>query len=798
MTLAAGTRLGRYEVVAPIGAGGMGEVYSASDTRLKRTVAIKVLPADVADDPTRLARFSAEAEAVAQLNHPNILAIHDVGNADGVDFIVTELLEGQSLRARLSASRLSRREAVEVAVEVARGLAAAHARGIVHRDIKPENIFVTTDRRVKILDFGLARSVTPPAADDESTDVRLTAPGSTLGTIGYASPEQLSGATVDARSDVFSLGVVLYEMLVREQPFRRDTAVATIAAVLTEEPMQIETLASEVPSLAGIVRRCLAKNPDERFQSASDLAYALETAMERPADGVVRPGRRIRSRAPLWIGGGLLLLVALVTAFALVRRGRTVPAGVSGVSTESLAVLPFRPLVPNQAEDYLGLGLADAVISRLSGISGMNVRPTSAVRRFLRTDVDSASAGKQLGVESVLDGTFQRAGDRLRVTVNLLRVSDGASIWSDTLDTESKDVFAIEDQISKTLVEKLQLKLSPGEKRALQKRYTTNPAAYDAFMRGSYAFDKRITGGPAVLREAMDWYQKAIDLDPKYALACAQLGYCQLLNGLFNESDPKWIESARSLLARAEQLDPELALVHVARSTLLFSVWEGYNADGAVRELQIAQQLDPNVGHFELAYVFFHLGLKDAALRQLEIARRNDPLSEAVKVTIATTYFFGGDFAGADHSSRQLLGEPYREALLKLAFLPGNDRQAIIAELSRSERVANTEQLSDHALLLAVTGHPAEAARTIEDLARRYAYSPLFHHFAHHAACIYALAGDQTRAVEWLQKMVDNGLPDYPVIVADPHLASIHDDPRYKALMTKLKVRWEGYRARYH
>jgi TolB-like protein len=774
----------------------MGEVYSAADTRLKRDVAIKVLPEDVADDPGRLRRFSAEAEAIAKLNHPNILAIYDVGSEDGVHFIITELLEGESLRERLRSGSIPQREAIEITGAIAQGLATAHARGIVHRDIKPENIFLTRGGATKILDFGLARADAAVVGHSSPTDVQMTAPGSALGTIGYSSPEQLTGQAVDGRTDIFSLGAVLYEMLTGEQPFRRESAVSTIAAVLTEQPSQLDSLIERTPAFATIVRRCLAKRREDRFQSAADLASALDARPPDPEQNAV--AERRKSRARFAIAAAVAAPLIVIAALRFVRGRERIPAQPS--PPRALAVLPFRPLVPNRAEDYLGLGLADAVISKLSRVSGLSVRPTSAVRRFVGSDADSLAAGKQLNVDSVLDGTFQRAGNRLRVTANLVRVSDGASMWSDTLDTQSDDVFALEDQLSKTLVSKLQVKLSPVEQRALQKQYTTNPAAYDAFLRGSYAFDKRITGGNAVLFEAMDWYQKAIDLDPKYALAYAQLGYCHVLMAVFGDGAPKWVGSARTLLARAEHLDPRLALVHVVRSELLFSKWESYNVDGALRELQIAQQLDPHSAHVALGHVLFHLGLKDLALRELDIALRNDPLSEAVKLEITVTYFFGGDFAGAERASRRLLGKPYDDALLKLAFLPQNNRQALLDEVSRDvqqkAQKANGE-LGDHALLLAATGHFEDAKREIEGLAARYGYSPLYHHFAHNAACIYALSGDSATAVQWLQKMVDNGLPDYPLVLSDPHLASIRRDPGYIALMDKLKMRWEDYRARY-
>ncbi|HZI66783.1 MAG TPA: serine/threonine-protein kinase, partial [Thermoanaerobaculia bacterium] len=421
MPLSSGFRLGPYEVGEPLGAGGMGEVYRARDTRLGREVAVKVLPESLLSDAEALGRFEREAKLVAALSHPNILAIHDVGREGNVSYAVTELLSGETLRERMGTGAVSLRKAVDYGRQIARGLAAAHARGIVHRDLKPENVFVTHDGHVKILDFGLARREAPapvPGASAAATMAR-TRPGSILGTVGYMSPEQVRGETADYRTDLFSFGCVLYELLFGESPFRAETDVETMTAILREDPPALQRKGAVPAELVSVVARCLEKKPEERFQSASDLAFVLGLIGLEPgseASGVSSAASRPRASG----------------------ASRTL----SDSSRASIAVLPFRNLSPDPENEYFSDGITEEIINALTKIEALRVASRTSAFAFKSKNQDVRQIGEQLGVRTVLEGSVRRSGSRLRVSAELVNVADGYQLWSERYDREMEDVFA--------------------------------------------------------------------------------------------------------------------------------------------------------------------------------------------------------------------------------------------------------------------------------------------------------------------------------------------------------------------
>src|SRR5262245_31342961 len=424
----------------------MGEVYRARDTRLGRDVAVKVLPEALASDPGRLARFEQEARAIAALSHPNILAIHDVGREGPVSYAVLELLQGETLRQRLAAGPLPWRGALELAAPIADGLAAAHARGLVHRDLKPENLFVTSDGRVKILDFGLARKVRPAAGDETSapTEAGLTEPGMVVGTPSYLSPEQARGGEIDARSDVFAFGSVLHEMLAGRPAFARGSPAETLVAILRDEPA--EPGASTPSDVAAIVRRCLRKSAAERFQSANDLAFALRAALREAA--APTPGAKDARR--------------------------------------SIAVLPFKNLARGSGDEHLGVALADATITELALVDSLLVRPTAAILRFRDRPVEPQEAGRELGVDAVVDGSFQSSGTRARVTVHLVETASARPLWGTKIDASLEDMFAMQDQVSRKIVEALQLRLTPSDERRLAAAEVPAAPAYQLYLKGRF------------------------------------------------------------------------------------------------------------------------------------------------------------------------------------------------------------------------------------------------------------------------------------------------------------------------
>jgi serine/threonine protein kinase len=460
--LTPGARLGRYEVIAPLGSGGMGEVYRARDTRLERDVAIKILPESVARDPDRLARFDREAKSVAALSHPNILALHDAGTEDGMSFAVMELLEGETLRARIAHGALTVRRSVDTAIQIARGLAAAHAKGLVHRDLKPENVFLVADGQVKILDFGLAKATAPALASDAdatATDVAMTDPGTVLGTVGYMAPEQVRGHDVDGRSDLFALGTLLFEMVTGQRAFRRDTAAETLTAILREDPPDLPapTLA-QAPALDHIIRHCLEKNASERFQSARDVVFALE-AMSRlehgstPSGGPSPSDRRpaetgvsafptapAKTRRGLLIAGvaGVLVIVAAYGGWTLTRGG-------SAGQINKIGVLPIED-ISGKDQEFVA-GMHDTLTNALSRLGQAGVESRSTMMRYQGGAKTTREVAKELALDAVVEMTVFRAGEIMRINVQFTDPVTSRSLWSDTYEQNVKDVLAAQGEV---------------------------------------------------------------------------------------------------------------------------------------------------------------------------------------------------------------------------------------------------------------------------------------------------------------------------------------------------------------
>ncbi|HXM79717.1 MAG TPA: protein kinase, partial [Thermoanaerobaculia bacterium] len=588
MPLSPGSRLGPYEIVAPIGAGGMGEVYRARDPRLGREVAIKVLPESLANDPVALARFEREALAVAALSHPNILAIHDFGTQGGVAYAVMELLEGETLRMKLDAGPIRQKQAVDFALQIAKGLSAAHEKGVVHRDLKPENLFVGRDGHVKILDFGLAKKVDAVAPSKETSAPTVsghTEPGTVMGTVGYMSPEQVRGLPVDHRSDIFSFGAILYELLSGKKAFKKDTASDTVAAILKEEPPELsESGRSISPALDHIVKHCLEKDRDNRFQSARDIAFALGEASSgsaaAPATPAAQPPRSRAFRPPLWAAG----VVALVTLAAAVLwlRPRAGPI-------DSLAVLPFVNAGGDPNAEYLSDGITESLIDSVSQIPGIKVVSRASAFHYKGKDVGARAVGKELGVRAVLTGRIVQRGDALSISAELVDARDDTHLWGEHYNRRLSDILAVQEEIARDISGKLRLRLTGEEKKRLTKRYTENAEAYGLYLKGRYHWNKR-TGED--IQKGIGYFQQAIEKDPTYALAYAGLADSYVVLFAYaglpsSETFPK----AKAAALKALEMDDSLAQAHAA----LASVHENFNWDfsAAETEYRRAIELDP-------------------------------------------------------------------------------------------------------------------------------------------------------------------------------------------------------------
>jgi len=809
MTLTAGTRLGHYEIHSKLGAGGMGEVYLAEDQQLRRRVAIKLLSPGLVSDEKANNRLLKEARAAATLDHPNICSIYEVGQADDRTFIAFQYIEGETLEARIKLKPPEWKGSLAIAVQIVEALEEAHSQGIIHRDIKPANIMITTRGQVKVLDFGLARVITSTVSGEAETQSMMTAPGAIMGTMPYMSPEQVRAEVLDGRSDIFSFGVVMYEMLSGRQPFANRTGADVISAILKDEP---PTLLGSVPQeLQRIVSKCLEKDRNLRYQQAAEvrvdlqrLARDSESASldisakpEMKAESDVsdridkatpsRKGIRFRARS-LIIPAAIVVVAFIAAAFFYFPRGKTD----GPLAIKSLAVLPLKSL--DAGENNLGLGIADAVIRRISQTGELTVRPTSAVRRYLKEDADALTAARQLNADAVLDGSVQRAGDHLRVSVNLLRTSDGMSLWSDKFDMEMTDIFTIQDTVAQQVASRLRLQLDPSQQARLTKRYTSNPIAYDYYTKGLIGFDQRISLTKAQWEAPVDFFKRAIEADPNYALAHAQLAYTYATIAVFiDPTEPAWAERAREEINLAQTLDPQVAETHLARAQLLYSSHEGYQGEAAVHEVQSALQLNPNTGHAELAFLYLHLGLVDLGSGELQRAVEIDPTSEFVKGTTILNYMVESKYDEyAAHRERYHVDEAEAWYLMGTGRL--DEAQKSIEEWT-AKKSDEIRLPNKKALLLALKGdfHAAEAAIP-GILSRHPAKDPLYHHAAYDIASIYALEGKSAEAVKWLRETSASGFPCYPLFEHDAYLNKIRPAPEFIQFMTEMKAQNELYK----
>jgi len=833
--------IGPYQVVRSLGAGAMGHVYLAFDNRLKRLVAVKLLSFyDVAEEE-RIRRFRREALAASALNHPNILTIYEIGEAEGHHFIATEFVDGQTLQALIGDGKVSTVTAVDIVTQVGKALSAAHAAGIVHRDIKPANIMVRADGLVKVLDFGVAKYSQPDDEDQDKDTLLLTNPGAVIGTAAYMSPEQARGNPIDPRTDIWSLGVIFYELVTGRRPFEGATAMDVISAVLERQPLTFSEQGLVVPApLERIIFKALEKDRDVRYSSANevladlndltkklgsaaeDTRHSAEDQNQTPAPVSTSPiepqrkqsttnqeTRHVKPKTTrLLLGAGVigLLLLFVVGPLVYIWRWRQAPVA-AGTEIKSLAVLPLKSL--DAGENYLGLGIADAVIRRINQTGKVIVRPTSAVRRYLNDDTDALTAARQLNADAVLEGSVQRSGDLLRVSVNLLRTNDGFSLWTDSFDLRMTDIFTIQDSVAQQVAARLRLQLDPSQRARLMKRNTSNPIAYEFYLKGVYSFDQRGWGTKAKpqAEETINIFKKAIEVDPNFALAHAQLANVYAWTANFIEPDEQvWVERAKEEVNQAQALDPQLAETHVARHFILRTASEGWQLEAAIRELLLAQQLDPNTGHAELGILYLHIGLEDLCEREMERALNIDPTSESAKAAIINSYVNLNKYdeglaaqqkwpSTASLRAVELNGKPDAWYLLGKGRL--EEAQTQIEETM----VKNPEDRNVHrlkAILFALKGdyHTAEAEipfilskRSVKDFA--------YHHVAYDIACVYALAGKNNEAVKWLREAAATGFPCYPLFERDPYLNRIRKAPDFVQFMGEMKAQFEKYKGEF-
>jgi len=812
--LARGSRLGPYEVVALLGAGGMGRVYRARDPRLGREVAIKVLPRRALGDREQRHRFTQEARAAGSLNHPNLLAVYDVGAETEPPYVVTELLEGETLLARLRGGPLPVERAVDLGRQIAAGLAAAHAKGIVHRDLKPANLFVTLDGRLKILDFGLAKQTgTGTGAGAAALASGATRPGVVLGTVGYMSPEQVRGQPVDPRSDIFSFGAVLYEMLSGRRAFTGDSAVETMNAILTHEPPALGALGRAAPpDLERLLWRCLRKGRDERFASAGELAAALAAAAR--ARGPVEAGTLIdlpRAGTGAGAGAGAGRPPGIVAAGQAAARGAAAAYGVAGAPQQrpgprrrAIAVLPFQGLGADAADAHLGLGLADATITELAQVRSLVVRPTSAILRFTRAAPDAVEAGRELEVDTVVEGTFQRQGARLRISVRLLSVADRQALWGAKIDTSFDDLFRVQDEVSQAVSRALAIELTPGDERRRERlRRGEEPAAGEA---NELVLKGRVHLFGETLEEwlkAVDCFERARTLEPAAALAWAGLAdvYSRIAFTYLPEGD--WYERAWAACDRALKLDPRLPeALYVRGGRLLWSPQAGFDHAGAMRDLvpAIADRPSLEEAHVRLGSILHHVGLIDEVEHELDQALLISPRHLLARQHQALCLFTRGRFQEALDLYQGVAGQApspwvqYQVALCQLRLGRVDDSAESVA---RMERQTPGELLTYplRGLLAALRGDRAAALEAVAQTIRNQRSVGHFHHAQYDLACVHALLGDADQAVAWLHTTARNGFPCAPQFAGDAFLASLASHEGFLRLLRELEQQSHRYAA---
>jgi TolB-like protein/predicted Ser/Thr protein kinase/tetratricopeptide (TPR) repeat protein len=768
-----GQTVSHYRVLEKLGEGGMGVVYKAEDLKLRRTVALKFLPSKESDKRERLIR---EAQAAASLNHPGICTIHEIDEQHG--FIAMEFVDGLTLEDRIKARPLPLDEALDIAIQAAEALLVAHQAGMVHRDIKPANLMVTTGGQVKIMDFGLAQL---------EGRTRITRAGATPGTPAYMSPEQVLGETLDARTDIWSLAVTLYEAVTGRAPFRGETEPSVTYAIVHQDPAPPTALRSDVPlELDRLIHKALAKDRNDRYQRTDDLLVDLRALRTSPSTG----RQTVAKRAGFPVRAILALtVVALVMAGIVFRlRQPAAPAGGTGIKT--LAVLPLKSLTRNAEDASLELGMADTIITRVSQLGALTVRPTSAVRKYTAADVDTLRAAQELGVDAILEGTLQREGNRVRVTVNLLRTSDGGSIWAQKFDVQFSGIFDVQDQVSSQVAAKLQGELSAGQQAKLKKRTTSNPEAYAFYTKGVYLRTTRTAAQLDPNLRAIEEFRRAIALDPGFAMAHAQIALAAVEVAVFYGGHSDMVSVAREEADRAEQLDPTLAEPAVVRGVLLFSQYGDFRMEEGIRALRMAQKLDPNAGLNYLAYCYAHVGLLDMwpplKERELEI----DPSNLLGKETFAGYYYLNGqDEEGLAIEKRFLNRGPGIRYYSHKRMLKELRPLVMAAYANNPSRVGYHG--GNPALLLALEGRHREAHEAIPGILAKTSRDIGYHHVTYDFARAWALAGNVSEAVKMLQATAETGMPAYPRFRNDSMLDLIRRDPQFIRFLDEQKSRWE-------
>ncbi len=809
----------------------MGEVYLAEDTQLHRKVALKVLPTEVATNQDRMRRFVQEAQAAAALNHPNIAHIYEIGEADGVNFIAMEFVDGQNLREQVHHEEIELKTLLKYLLQVAQGLSKAHAAGIVHRDLKPDNIMITRDGHAKILDFGLAKLLeTKPESTAEAAEaatvvmaVQHSTPGVVMGTVGYMSPEQAQAKTVDQRSDIFSFGCLLYEAATGRKPFAGDSIIDTLHKIIHEPaPAITDFNPSASPDLQRVIRKCLAKEPEKRYQTIRDTANDLEELIEEMkgasdtersvapsanaatsretrstdddvhAESTVSVTRESASSAEYIVSGikqhklaavaALLVLIAGAIGLGLYLHARN-----TGVAIESIAVLPFDNQNHDPEAEYLSDGLTDSIINSLTQLPNLKVIARSSVFRYKGKQTDPIAVANELGVRAVLTGRIMQRGDRLTIGVELIDARDNKQLWGEQYERPLSDLLSVQHEIAKEITSNLRLKLSGAEQERATKQYTEKPEAYQLYLKGRLYWNKR-TG--EAIKKSIEYFDQAIEKDPGYALAYVGLADCYVVPA--NPQPPsEKMPKARAAAMRALELDETLAEAHTALARVL-AVYD-WDWAGAEKEFKRAIELNPRYAGAHQWYGGYleMMGRPAESLKERKQALELDPLSLTINFELALAFYYARDYDQAIQQFQKTLeldaNFPLVHAHLPAAFEQKGMYAEAIAGFQKGITLrGGTEwsfSMSGLGHVYGVSGKKAEARAVLDELKQRsrQEYVP-----ADSIALVYEGLGEKDQAFTWLEKAYEEHAFKMAWLKVDPQWDSLRSDPRFADLVRRM------------
>jgi TolB-like protein/tRNA A-37 threonylcarbamoyl transferase component Bud32/Tfp pilus assembly protein PilF len=786
-----GTFAGRYQVIEELGRGGMGRVYKAYDTEIKEHVALKVLRPEIAADEGIIERFRNELRFARRVSHRNVCRMFDLGKTEDTAYITMEFVSGEDLKTLLKrVGQLPVRRTVAVAEQVCQGLAEAHRLGVIHRDLKPQNIMIDREGSARIMDFGIARSV---------LERGVTGTGVVIGTPDYMSPEQLDGQDADGRTDFYALGAILYEMLTGAPPFEGETPLVVAMKHKTERPLDPRQLNPQIPeAFSRLILRCLEKDREKRYPTAEDILAELKTLGRELPDTrgltAARTAKIKRRLNPVWLGGGLAALT-LVAVLAYLFFGRPrAPGGAEAARPSdyksSIAVLPFEDLSPQGDQEYFCNGITEDLITKLATVGQLKVISRSSVMRYKGTEKNSREIGRELDVETILEGSIQREGDNVRVNVQLVKAQDGSNLWGETYDRKLESIFTIQDEISKAIVNALRIELVAGQEYMLVKRYTQDPDAFNLYTEGRFYWNRRTEAG---LRRSIELFQEAIAKDPDFALAYAGVADAYGFLGRLGFAPPREVfPKAKEAAEKAVEMDDALAEGYVALAFVKYNYeWNWLDAE---IDFNWAIGLNPN---YATAYQYYgsllsNLGRFDEAMAKFEKAKELDPTSLPIQGSIASLYYYTRQYDLAIRQWREIKkadsSAPWILFYLGVAYLEKGDTKKALKEFEAAERLPGGINYGTFgkACVYAVTGKRDQAEAGLQTLVDRskQTYIPFYY-----MAVISAALGDKDRAFEYLAMSYSERDSEKLFLKFDPQLDPLRDDPRFDSWLEKMNLR---------